>query len=52
MLEPEVVVQVAGEMFLDAEETIGCLDGGFADGVRRAGRFRGLLEVAFLFVLL
>ena len=51
MLEAEVVMKVAGEVFLDAEEAIGCLGGGFADGLGRAGGFGGLLEVALLLVL-
>jgi hypothetical protein len=52
VFEPEVVVQMAGEMFLDAEEAIGFFCGGFTDRLGRSGRFGCFLEVALLFVLL
>jgi hypothetical protein len=50
VFETEVIVQMAREMFLHAEEAIGFFGGRLADGVGRAGGFGSLLEVALLFV--
>ena len=47
MLEPEVVMEMAGEMFLNAEEAR--VPSALGDP---AGRFRGFAEVALLAVLL
>ena len=47
VLEAEVVVKMAGEVLLDAEEAIGFLCGRLAGRQQRARGFGGFLEVAF-----
>jgi hypothetical protein len=51
MLETEVVVEMTREVFLNAEEAVRFLCSRFANGLGRARRLGGFLEISFLFVL-